>query len=745
MIYKKTWLTSFFVFLLFIGSCSIAIGKPDDEGLKKKRPTVGLVLSGGGSKGFAYIGLFKVLQEVDLRVDYIGGTSIGSIMGGLYALGYSPEYIEKIIRSQDWEALITDKIPRKYIAYEEKQFVENTVVSLAIKDRKIGMKRSLFEGQQINLMLNRYFSPAWDIKDFNKLKTPFLCVGTNLFNGDAEVLHHGYLPMAVRSSMSIPGYFSPTHFNGFYLVDGGLVDNYPAVPLKKLGAEYLIGGDIQSSEKDSISQLSSITDVLAQIIFFHGRAANEKAAKIIDLNIKYHVKGGDMDFVNYDSIIAYGERVARQHYDELKQLADSLNAIEYRPVKTYDTQPLDSFNIRDVIYQGRGKMSMIYLNNYFEAFENRKVAIDDIEEVITRVYGTGFFQYVFYEVRPVGNGQGDLLIKMEEAPPGNLSASVHYDSDYNGSFKVGSVFRNVLGHRSKLFTEFTLGKFPRLWALYEISNGAKPGFGAEIDLYSFKFDVYNKSKKINTYGFANYKLSLFVSSVLENLYSFRTGITVENFKLSQDIAIDSSLNEFDRFNSYGNVFIQFKADTRDKSVFPTSGFQAELMAMYATTLSKGWVDNVFSNSFVFYAKYKHSLSLSKRFVLRPGFFVGGTLKQDIPPVQHWFGVGGLNEINYVSNFVPFAGVSFVQKYGFYSGIGRLQLQYNVYKKIYLTFRSDFGSTEDHFDDLILPENLMFGYGVTTSYNSFIGPVSFSVMGSNLNPGATFFVNIGFSF
>ncbi len=141
-----------------------------------------MVLSGGGSKGFAYIGLFKVLQEVNLRVDYIGGTSIGSIMGGLYALGYSPEEIEKIIRSQDWEALITDKIPRKYIAYEEKQFVENTVVSLAIKDKKIGLKRSLYEGQQINLMLNRYFSPAWDIKDFNKLKTPFLCVGTNLFN-----------------------------------------------------------------------------------------------------------------------------------------------------------------------------------------------------------------------------------------------------------------------------------------------------------------------------------------------------------------------------------------------------------------------------------------------------------------------------------------------------------------------------------------------------------------------------------
>jgi NTE family protein len=152
---------------------------------KKTRPKVGLVLSGGGAKGFAYIGLLRVFQEVGLRVDYIGGTSIGSIMAGLYAIGYSPDDIEKMIREQNWTALLKDQIQRKYVAYEEKEFLENSIISLPFKKRKLGLKQAMYSGQQINLLLNKYFSPAWNISDFNKFQTPFLCVGTNLFNGDA--------------------------------------------------------------------------------------------------------------------------------------------------------------------------------------------------------------------------------------------------------------------------------------------------------------------------------------------------------------------------------------------------------------------------------------------------------------------------------------------------------------------------------------------------------------------------------
>ena len=713
---------------------------------KKTRPKVGLVLSGGGAKGFAYIGLLRVFQEVGLRVDYIGGTSIGSIMAGLYAIGYSPDDIEKMIREQNWTALLKDQIQRKYVAYEEKEFLENSIISLPFKKRKLGLKQAMYSGQQINLLLNKYFSPAWNISDFNKFQTPFLCVGTNLFNGDAEVLKHGYLPMAIRSSMSILGYFSPTYFNGYYLIDGGIVNNYPAVPLKEEGAQLIIGGEVQSTLKDSISQLTTLAEIINQVVFFHGEDANKEARKVIDLNIRYKVPAGTMDFEKYDIIIAYDDSVARAHYKELKALADSLNAIEFRPLKEYNTKPVDSVDINKVIYEGQEKMSMIYLDNYFERFENKRISLDELKHVITRVYGTRFYKHVFYELKPIGNGKADLIINLEEGSPGYLSASVHYDTDYGGSIRITGIFRNVLGHRSKLFTELVMGSNPRFRALYLLSNGAKPGFGTEVDMYDFSFRDYNKNTIIHNLTIRNIKASVFLTSTFNNLYNLKGGFEYEYFSISQeDIKVDSALIPFEDFHSYGNIFIKLRADTRNKAYFATEGFNAEFKIVYAIPLSTDWAEEVFTNSLILYAKYDQNFSISPKFVLKPSIFVGGTLKQDTPPIQHLFGFGGLNEINYISNFVPFTGVYFIQEFGYYAALARLKLQYNVYKKIYLTLRSDIGATGLYLKDVVDPTNTLFGYGLTTSYNSFIGPVEFTVMGSNINPSVSFFINVGFSF
>jgi len=733
----------FFITVLFFQS-SVLFSANAKTPIKKERPKVGLVLSGGGAKGFAYIGLLRVMEEVGLQVDYVGGTSIGSIVAGLYALGYSPDEIEKQVRKQDWANLLIDKIPRKYIAYEEKEFLENSLISLPINKRKIGLKQAMYQGQQVNLLLNRFFSPAWLTTDFSEFQTPFLCVATNLFNGDAIVLKEGYLPKAIRASMSIPGYFSPTHYNGYYLVDGGIVDNYPADKLIEEGAQLLVGGDVQSGLADSISKLSSLTQIITQIVFFHGEAANNEAAKLIELNIRFDVDAGMMDFTDYENIIAYGEKVAREHYDELKHLSDSLNAIEYVPLKEYTTKPLDTYNIAKVIYRGNKKMSTIYLDNYFERFENSVISIDELEHVITRVYGTKFFKHVFYELEPVGDGKANLIIDVEESDPGYVSASVHYDTDYGGNIRLNGIFRNVLGHRSKLFTELILGGNPRFRALYLISNGAKPGFGTEVDMYEFKFDYYKDDVFNNSFAFINYKSSLFVTSIYNNLYSLKAGFEYEYFKFVSTTP-DTEYKEYENFNSYGNFFVKFRADTRNKAYFSTSGFKAEFTAFYIMTLSKGWADSLFTNSFVMYAKYDLNINLIPKLTLKPGFFVGGTLKQNATPVNHLFGVGGLNDINYVDTFVPFTGVHFVQRFGYYAAIVRLKLQYNVYKKLYLTFRSDVGATTNIIEDIIDPSYTMFGYGLTASYDSFIGPVEFTVMGSNINPSLSVFANIGFNF
>ncbi len=735
----------FLIIVLFFTITNSAISENTKEPIKKKRPKIGLVLSGGGAKGFAYIGMLRVFQEVGLPIDYIGGTSIGSIIGGLYAIGYSPDEIQKMVETQDWDAVLKDEIPRKYIAYEEKEFSGLSIISLPFDKKKVGINKSMYYGQQVNLLLNKYFSPAWNVTDFNKLQIPFICVGANLYNGKAEILNSGYLPMAIRASMSIPGYFSPTLYNGKYLVDGGIVNNFPAGPLKKQGAEFLIGGDVQSGLRTDIEELGSITGIINQIIFFHAEEANIEADSLININIKFNVPAGMMDFTKYDTIIAYGESIAREYYNELKTLADSLNAIEFKPIKEFNKKPLVSIDVVDVIYEGNDKLPQAYLDNYFEDFRNSTVYLNELEEVITTAYGTKFYKYIYYRLEPRVDGKANLVIDLEEGSPGYISASVHYDLDYQGSIKVNGVFRNIFGNRSKLFSELVLGTNPRLRMLYLISNGLKPGFGLEVDMYNFNYDEYDNNVKETNINVSNLKSSIFITSTLSNLYSARAGFEFEYFRSKQTVVVDTFNLLFEDFNSYGNLFIKFRADTRDKPYFATKGFIGELKGLYAMTFSSGWSNALFTNSLVMYLKLNYNIPVSNKLTLKPSIFAGWTLKQNQPPKQHWFGAGGLNEINYISTFVPFTGVAFVQKRGLYSAIVRLHLQYNIYQKIYLTLRTDIGAVEESLEDVVDPNKTMLGFGATASYDSFVGPIELSIMGSNINPFPSFFVNIGFSF
>ncbi len=726
----------------FVVASDVQTNEPDG---KQKRPKVGLVLSGGGAKGFAYIGLFRVLEEVGLPIDYVGGTSIGSIMAGLYSVGYSADEIERVVREQNWDMVLRDEIERKYIAYEERDLWEKSIVSLPLNKRKIGLNSSLYYGQEVNLILNRFFSPVWDVTDFSKLPTPFLCIGTNIFTGEAVELTSGYLPMAVRASMSIPGYFSATHYQGKYLVDGGVVNNYPAADVKKMGAQFLIGGDVQSPLKNSMEELSSVTVIIDQIVSFHRQHANMEAKKLINLDILFSVSEGMMDFVKYDSIIAQGERVARSYYPQLKRLADSLNAIEYRAPKVMDAKPLETIEVAEVKYEGNNKMSTIYLDNYFEAFEGTTVEFDEIEEKVTSLFGTGFFKYVFYELEKAEDGRANLIIEVEEGAPGYLSAAVHYDSDYQGSIMLAGVFRNVLGDRSKLFTEFILGTNPRLKAFYTISNGLKPSFGSELEWYTFGFNIYDGKKEINNLGFTALNFSAFLTQNRGNMLNWRFGLKYELFSLRQDVQIDPVLDSMTGFNSYGSAFVSLQADTRDKPYFSTTGFLLNARVSYIVPLVDNWTNELFTNALVFHVKYQQNMRMSNRFVFRPGLFAGGTLRDESPPIQHWFGAGGLNEINYVDNLVPFSGLHFVQRYGYYAAIARLRLQYNPFGKIYFTLLADAGNLNDDVEEVFFAKNAMLGYGGTLSYNSFIGPVELSVMGSNMNEGVTLFMNIGFAF
>lgn len=724
-----------------------------------KRPSVGLVMSGGGAKGWAYIGLLKVMQEVGLEVDYIGGSSAGSIVGGMYALGYHPDTMLSIIRDINWDELMTDKIDRKYVNYEEKEFGDSYIMDFPVRNKKIGLKASLYEGQVINMMLNRIYSPAYNVHDFSDLPTPFLCIGTDLITGEAVVIDKGYLPMAIRSSMSIPAYFSPTLYEDKYLVDGGVVDNYPVLPVKNKGIDYIIGADLQSGNKKSIEELSTMTSVLDQIIGFNRVDANKIGYELTDLYIHFSMPYSMMSFNNYDSIIAIGEKVARDHYDELKALADSLNAIEYKPLKSYTAAPLDSIYIHNLIIKGNNKIHTSYFENSFGQFENSWVKFDELEDQIQLAYGSKFFTRLFYEFQADGE-LTNLVLNVKEADIGYLSVGAHYDTDYSVSLLLNGAFRNLVGRNSKIFTDLIIGPNPRFRGLYIKDNGAKPGYGGKLEIYSFGFNTYDDPNNLSAiteqWNFTNFKVSLFAQTILKNRHWFRIGGNYEYFRFKSKLENDA--DSISDYNSYANFYFSFNSDTRDRSYLATKGIYSELRFEYVTPISSNWVQQVFENSLVFWFNYNQSIPLSKRISIKPGVFLGGTYQKGYPvssnqpsstykrpPVQHWFYMGGLSESRYVHGFQSFTGVKFSQKYGLYQAIIRLNLQYNFYKKLYVTLMSDFGANEWYLEDMIDSKNWVIGYGAKVSYDSFIGPVEVSIMGSNIYKDVSFFINLGYWF
>ena len=730
---------------LMLLSCTMLVAQPAPDAKPSKRPTVGLVLSGGGAKGFAYIGLLRVIQEAGLPIDYIGGSSIGSIIGGLYAVGYHPDSIAKMIRSQNWNDLLKDNVDRRFIAFEEKEYGEKTIIRLPIRNKKLGLGSSMYQGQEVNLLLNKYFSPAYNINDFKKLQTPFLCIGTNLINGDGIVLDKGYLPMAIRASMSIPGYFSPTDYNGYYLVDGGVVNNYPVKEVKDMGAQIILGGDVQSGlyKRD---QLNSITAIADQITSFARIEANRIGDSLTDVKVRFKMDYGMMDFEKYDSIIAFGERVARQHFKEIKALADSLNAIEYKPLKKYAAKPLDSLVIDSIIIKGNKNLHNYFFTSLFrKSRKGKKVSMTDLQNNIRKLYGSGYFQHVFYEMEQK-NGKNNLVIEALESGPGSVSAGIHFDNDYSVGLILSGAFRNVLGRNSKLFADINISLSPRVRVVYLLGFGGKAALGLSADFYQFNFDDYDGPAKINQITFTNNKASAFFQYTFKNMLNLKAGFDYEYFRFQQDLDIDSALEQYGHFTSYGTVFLSFNVDSRDRPGFPRRGMTATLRGEYVMPLSDNWSRELFSNSGVFYFKYDHYISLSKRFVLQPGLFAGGTLSADnAPPLQHSFGVGGLCQRNYIDQYVGFTGLQFIQEFGYYCAIARLKLQYNVYNNLYLTMRADAGTDQIEFQDIFNSNNLLCGYGLTAGYDSFIGPVEITLMGSNINPQPMVFVNIGYSF
>ena len=238
------------------------------------RPKVALVLSGGGAKGFAHIGVLKILEKERIPIDIIVGTSIGSLVGGIYSIGYNASEIENLIKSLNWEMTLTDDVPRLFQSKYQQELKQRYFLSLPISEKKeLKLPEGLMKGQNV---LNVFCGLAGEVPvnaDFSQFPISFACVASDLETGKEVVLNKGFLPTAMYSSMAIPIAFQPSERDGHLLVDGGIVDNFPTDVAKKMGADIIIGVDIRSDYFNQ-NELKSIPNVLNQLISFLDKDKN---------------------------------------------------------------------------------------------------------------------------------------------------------------------------------------------------------------------------------------------------------------------------------------------------------------------------------------------------------------------------------------------------------------------------------------------------------------------------------------
>src|SRR5688572_3135518 len=285
---------------------------------------IGLTLSGGGAKGLAHIGILQAIDSAGLNVDYITGTSMGSIMGALYAVGYSGNQIEEIARGMDWSNLFSGKPLMSNVNITEKDEFDSYALEVPIEKGQLKIGTGLIEGQEIWVKFQELFMPVYNIKDFNKFSIPFRCIAADVATGHVVKLDTGEVVSAIRSSMAIPSVFTAIDYKETKLIDGGVIRNFPVRDAIEMGANYTIGVKVAIPLLPA-EELITAFDVLYQIGFYKDADDFPEELKLCNLLIEPPLKGFNAaSFASADEIIAIGQEWGRKYYPQFKHLADSL-------------------------------------------------------------------------------------------------------------------------------------------------------------------------------------------------------------------------------------------------------------------------------------------------------------------------------------------------------------------------------------------------------------------------------------
>ncbi len=712
------------------------------------RKKVGVVLSGGGAKGMAHIGVLKVLERAGIPVDIITGTSMGSIIGGLYAIGYNAHALDSLVRHQDWSYVITDKesMQKQSLSDRQKQYtyVYSTGRAIGKGQKSIG---GLIKGKNLAELFQRLCTGYTDSIDFSTdLPIPFACVATDIMDNSEIVFHNGRLPQAMRASMAIPAAFAPVRMGNRVLVDGGLRNNYPVDVAREMGADIVIGVTLNGKPKTA-EDISNTMSIVGQIIDVNCVNKYKENIANTDLHMNVNSRGyttASFSATAIDSLIRYGEEEAMKHWDEIIALKQRIGIDDsFRPTVLQPLRPkvmTERQHIVGFTFENMTPQAERFLTQKFHLAKTDSIDAQLEQELTTSMRVDLFYETA--ECRTVPEGDGvRVILSASSRKSVMLHAGVRFDTEEYVALQLGLELPLNTAIPMNTDITFRLGKRMKAKAALTVHPRSFTRPTISYTFYRNDMDLYFEGERDYTILFNQSQAELTPINFDWKHVNFRMGLRWDYMhyrsQLGRNTMKDFSLDS-EHFYSYR---AQMNYNSEDNWIFPTRG--SRFKAEYAYLTDNFTQLNNSPGMSEVSASWRTSFTIGDRFTLQPMLYGRLLFGSEIPPVfsnvigSNWFG-------HYIEQQMPFAGIGHMEYADHHFVACQIQALQRIGQNHYILLKVSGAQKAPELESLLDTRTLLGGQ-LAYYYNTMFGPLGASIGYSNHTKQVRFFLNLGYEF
>lgn len=748
---------------------------------QEKKPKVVLVLSGGGAKGVAHIPLLQKLDSLHIVPDLIVGNSMGSIIGGLYAMGYSGDSIASITKDIHWDKILGGGQSLETVSVEEKREFQRYLVGIGIKDGKLNSVSSILNDQNLREYLSELTFPVYNIKDFDKLPIPFRAMTTDLVEGKEVVLSKGNLAYAMRASMSLPAIFNPMSYETTVLVDGGVMNNFPTDIAKQMGADIIIGSDVGGG-MEPVEKLNNFATVLMQTSMFPSNIKNPANRALCDILVDHlpNLRFSTADFEKSNEIYEDGKIAANKNLPALIALSEKLKGY---PQRTHELpKMINEFTFDTIVYKKISSENIALVVARTNIKPHTKYNTKDLIAGINRAMGTNLFNQITYNYFIIDDNKLGLTLYGHEHDINQLNASLHYDTYRGVGLILNYTARNVLAVSSRLVITADIAEQPKARIDFQKNFGKNKDWWWGSELYGafLNQEIFIDGKSADNMLYNAFEFNNQANKNLNSLKSYTgIGLNYHYTGLKPKFNPDYNPNVF-FINNYNYSNIEIKAhyshNDMDKVFFATKGtiLKATINRSLFSEVNASFIDSntaSISGSTNGYTKlgfgFEKRIPLRKKITGMIGFDANFIFEDKLKNNQTSFSDYGYAAKYFLGGITPTSGSGRFSFPGLkedqlnatqFMGI-KLGAQINPRGKIYLTphfnmASVDFGGFNEYIGNVFTPKgnwdenfetSLVMSGGATISYQSILGPIHFDTSWINNIHKVKLFFSVGFSF